>query len=127
MKRLININDIKDIFNYLKAKKIGVVLSIRKEIMNDEDIKVLPDNVYISRWLDQNSLLGDKRINLFVTHGGYNSVQESVYQEKPMIVLGIGLDHYNVASFIKKREIGIVFQRKNQFLGLTSTTDWKLV
>ena len=113
MKRILSLNDTIDIFKYLKNKNIGVILSIRREIMNDNEIKLLPENVYISRWLEQNNLLGDKRINLFVTHGGFNSVQESVYHEKPMIVLGIGLDHYNAGSFIKKREIGIVFQKKN--------------
>jgi hypothetical protein len=113
MKTFLSLNDYLEIFKYLKGKNIGVILSVREEQMNDNEIKLLPDNVYASRWLDQNNLLGDNRINLFVTHGGYNSVLESVYHGKPMVVLGIGLDHYNVASFIKKRKIGEVFQRKN--------------
>ena len=113
MKRIISLKDIIYIFNYLKNKNIGIIASVRKEIINDEEIKLFPDNVYISRWLEQNDILGDERINLFITHGGYNSVQESVYHGKPMVALGIGLDHYNVASFIKKRKIGEVFQRKN--------------
>ena len=113
IKNIINLEDLIDIFKYLKNNSIGVVLSIRKELINDKEIKLLPENVYITRWLDQNNLLGDKRVNLFVTHGGYNSVQESVYHGKPMIVLGVGLDHHNVASLIKKRKIGEVFQNKN--------------
>ena len=113
MKAFLSLNDYVEIFKYLKGRNIGVILSVREEQMNDNEIKLLPDNVYSSRWLDQNNLLGDNRINLFVTHGGYNSVLESVYHGKPMVVLGIGLDHYNVASFIKKRKIGEVFQRKN--------------
>jgi UDP:flavonoid glycosyltransferase YjiC (YdhE family) len=114
MKTFLSLNDYVEIFKYLKGKNIGVILSVREEQMNDNEKKLLPDNVYVSRWLDQNNLLGDNRINLFViTHGGYNSVLESVYHEKPMVVLGVGLDHYNVASFIKKRKIGEVFQRKN--------------
>ena len=113
MKNIISLNDCIDIFKYLKNKNIGIILSIRKEIINDNDIKLFPENVFATRWLEQNDLLGDKRISLFVTHGGYNSVLESVYHEKPLVVLGIGLDHYNVASFIKKRKIGEVFQRKN--------------
>ena len=113
MENIISLYDFIDIFKYLKNKNIGIIFSIRKEIINDNDIKLFPENVFATRWLEQNDLLGDKRISLFVTHGGYNSVLESVYHEKPLVVLGIGLDHYNVASFIKKRKIGEVFQRKN--------------
>ena len=83
--------------------------------MNDEEIKKLPENVFPTRWVDQNNLLGDSRIYLFVTHGGFNSICESVYHGKPMVVLGVGLDQFNTASFIKKNEMGIVFQR-NKFI-----------
>ena len=113
MKTIISLNDLVDIFKYFEEKNIGVIFSIRKEIIDDKEIKLFPDNVYVSRWLDQNNLLGDVRINLFVNHGGYNSVIESAYHAKPMVVLGIGLDHCNAASFVKKRKIGEVFQRKS--------------
>jgi hypothetical protein len=63
--------------------------------------------------LEQNDILDDKRINLFITHGGFNSVQESVYHGKPMVVLGVSLDHFNVASLVKSKKLGEVFQNKN--------------
>ena len=112
MKEIFELNDIIEIFKYLKKKDIGIVLSIRRELIKDNEIKLLPENVYVSRWLDQNNILGDKRINLFVTHGGFNSVLESIYHGKPMVVMSIGLDHINVASFIKKRNLGEVFHKK---------------
>ena len=100
-------------FKKLEKENIGIVLSIREEILSDNEIKNFPMNVYLSRWVEQNNILGDSRINLFITHGGFNSVMESIYHGKPMIILGINLDHINIASFVKKRRVGEVFQNKN--------------
>jgi hypothetical protein len=100
-----------DLLNYLDKEKIGVVLNIREEHMNDAEIKnKLPHNIFVVRWINQNDLLGDKRLNLFITHGGANSVYESVYHGKPMVVLGVGLDHFNTASIVKSYSMGEVFQ-----------------
>ena len=113
IKNIISLNEMISIFKYLEDKNIGAILSIQNEILNENEIKLLSKNVYLSKYLEQNDILGDKRINIFITNGEYNSVQESIYHIKPMIVLGVELDHYNVASFVKKRKIGEVFQRKN--------------
>jgi 2-hydroxyacylsphingosine 1-beta-galactosyltransferase len=103
-----------DLLNYLDKEKIGVVLNLREEHMNDAEIKnKLPKNIFVVRWINQNDLLGDKRLNLFITHGGANSVYESVYHGKPMIVLGVGLDHFNTASIVKSYSMGEVFQSLN--------------
>ena len=115
----INKDDLINIFLYFQKEKYGFILSIRKDQMNDEEIKKLPENVFPIRWINQNDILGDKRINLFVTHGGFNSICESVYHGKPMVVLGVGLDQFNTASFIKKGKMGIVFQR-NYFINRES-------
>ena len=112
-KIIININELIAIFNYLNKEKIGVIISIRENDIKDKYIKTFPENVYVSRWLEQNDILGDKRINLFITHGGFNSVQESVYHGKPMIVLGVSLDHINIATLVKKKGLGEVFQKKD--------------
>ena len=113
IKIILEINDIIKIFKYLESENIGVILSLRKNELTEEQIKNFPNNVYVTNWLEQNNILGDKRINLFVTHGGFNSVQESVYHGKPMVVLGVSLDHFNVASFVKSKKLGEVFQNKN--------------
>lgn len=104
---------LKDILSYCQEKKIGVIVSIRKDLISDEELNKLPSNVYATRWLDQNNLLGDDRLNVFITHAGYNSVQESTYHGKPMVAMGVGLDQYNVANFVKELKIGEVFQKRN--------------
>ena len=112
-KLILNINDLIAIFNYLNKEKIGIIISVRKDEIEDKYIKNFPENVYVSRWLDQNSILGNKRINLFITHGGFNSVQESVYHGKPMVILGLSLDCFSVTALIKKKKIGEVIVNKD--------------
>jgi len=85
---------------------IGFILSIKKEIA---DQFVFPKNVFLTHWVNQNDLLGDNRIHLFITHSGINSVLEAIYHEKPVIALGVSLDQVNTAGLVKARETGIVF------------------
>ena len=48
-------------------------------------IKLMP-------WIPQNDLLADPRVQIFVNHGGLNSIIESVYHAKPMIIFPIHAD-----------------------------------
>jgi len=50
------------------------------------------DGVLTSKWVPQNDLLADPRVKLFVGHGGHNSIVESVYHAKPMILIPLALD-----------------------------------
>jgi len=50
------------------------------------------DDIFVSPWIPQNHLLADSRVKLFVSHGGINSIIESVYHSKPLVVFPIGLD-----------------------------------
>ena len=107
-------SDLINLLKYLEKEQIGVVLNIREDQMSDSEIKNnLPNTIFVVRWVNQNDLLGDKRLKLFVTHGGANSVYESVYHGKPMVVLGVGLDQFNMASMVKSYKMGEVFQSPN--------------
>ena len=100
-----------DIFNELEKDNIGFIVSVDNQV-EYEDIKNFPKNVYVTRVIEPNNILGDKRINLIVTDGGFNSVQESVYHEKPLFVLGNSLEQFNVATLVKKKKLGEVIQDK---------------
>ena len=78
-----NIDRLIDIFKSFPM--VGFVFSIRKDMVITQK---LPPNVLGMNWVPQNDLLGDKRINAFITHGGLNSILESIYHAKPMIVIG---------------------------------------
>ena len=105
--------DIIDIFNELKKENIGVILSATKDEISEEEKYKLPENVYITQFIEQNNILGDSRINLFVNNGEFNSVQESVYHGKPMVVLGLSLERFSVTALIKKKKLGEVIVSKD--------------
>ena len=48
--------------------------------------KRLP-NVHLSTWVPQNALLADKRLSLFITHGGLGSSTELAYLGKPALIV----------------------------------------
>ena len=50
------------------------------------------NNILILPWIPQIDLLADTRVRLFISHGGYNSIIESVYHAKPLILFPIGVD-----------------------------------
>ena len=100
----INFSDIMKIFEH--HNKVGFVLSIKTEVSKN---LIFPTNVFLTNWVNQNDLLGDERINGFITHAGINSVMEAIYHKKPIIALGVSLDQINTGAMVKTRDVGIVF------------------
>ena len=66
-----------NVFSKLKQR---VLWKWETEKMDD-----LPANVKLSKWVPQPDVLGDKRIRLFITHGGHGSTTEAIYYGVPLI------------------------------------------
>jgi len=63
------------------------------------------DNIglLILPWIPQYDLLADSRIKAFISHAGFNSIIESVYHSKPLVLFPIGLDQpANAAAAVSK-------------------------
>ena len=58
-------------------------------------------------WIPQNDLLAHEKVRLFITHGGFNSMIETVYHAKPVINFPIIADQINIAAFVVNRGLGI--------------------
>ncbi|XP_030369394.1 UDP-glucuronosyltransferase 2B14-like [Scaptodrosophila lebanonensis] len=62
----------------------------------------LPPNVRVRSWLPQQDILGQRQLQLFITHGGLLSMHEAVYHGVPLLVLPVFCDHdVNAAKAVR--------------------------
>ncbi|GAA1793210.1 glycosyltransferase [Luedemannella flava] len=64
----------------------------------------LPDDVLTAPYLPQREVL--ERADMFITHGGYNSVAESVRAATPMLVIPLAVDQPVQAHFVGSAGFG---------------------
>uniref|UniRef100_A0AAF5D984 UDP-glucuronosyltransferase n=1 Tax=Strongyloides stercoralis TaxID=6248 RepID=A0AAF5D984_STRER len=62
----------------------------------------VPSNVIIIDWIPQNDLLNDDRINLFITHGGMNSLVEAAARATPIICIPLFGDQKRNAGMVQR-------------------------
>jgi len=67
---------------------------------DDGRIKLMP-------WIPQNDLLADPRVHMFISHGGLNSVIESVYHAKPLIIFPLHADQPSNAAAAEAKGLAI--------------------
>lgn len=69
-------------------------------------------NVRVVPWMPQNDLLGHPAINLFVTHGGLNSLLEAAYHGVPTVVIPLYGDQLANAAKVREKNTGLVLNLK---------------
>ncbi len=49
--------------------------------------KIIHKNFYARSWMPQVDILKRKEVEIFVTHCGWNSTNEAIVHEKPLVVI----------------------------------------
>lgn len=93
-----------------KDKPVTVIISIGT-IVKEEKLGLIPDNIFIYPFVPQLEIL--KHASVFITHGGMNSVNESIYYGVPMLVIPVGNDQPAVAKQIETLHMGKSLSRKH--------------
>jgi len=65
------------------------------------------ERVMFVPWIPQNDLLADTRVQMFISHGGLNSIVESVYHAKPLIIFPVSSDQPTNAGAAEYRGFAI--------------------
>ncbi|WP_181347323.1 macrolide family glycosyltransferase [Thalassobacillus sp. CUG 92003] len=78
---------------------------------NFQKLKHAPDHFIIRRYIPQLDVL--QHTNVFITHGGMNSVNEAIYHEVPMVVLPHDKDQPMVAARLSELHAGYAIFSNN--------------
>lgn len=82
---------------------VQLILSVN-ELASTQDLGTIPDHVIVVHYTPQVKLL--KHIDLFITHGGANSVMEALSVGVPMLISPLCNDQFHQAWFIKNSGVG---------------------
>uniref|UniRef100_A0A914YXS5 UDP-glucuronosyltransferase n=1 Tax=Panagrolaimus superbus TaxID=310955 RepID=A0A914YXS5_9BILA len=93
-------------------------------------------NCKLVDWAPQPAILAHNRLSLFITHGGYNSLLESVNYAKPLLLMPIFGDQWRNAMLAQRNGFGLVFEKRHLLLSsvefvnvlnemLTNSRSWR--
>lgn len=89
-----------------------VVLSSGGLNLRDLALNVMPSNFHFYKNLDQPQLM--VHCDVFITHGGGNSVNEAIDAEVPMIVIPFMFDQHICAAAVSRLGIGLSFEHEKE-------------
>ncbi|KAM9580731.1 2-hydroxyacylsphingosine 1-beta-galactosyltransferase isoform 1-T3 [Guaruba guarouba] len=72
----------------------------------------LGKNTKLIEWLPQNDLLGHSNIKAFLSHGGLNSIFETMYHGVPVVGIPLFGDHYDTMTRVQAKGMGILLNWK---------------
>ncbi|WKY08140.1 hypothetical protein Q1695_007551 [Nippostrongylus brasiliensis] len=71
----------------------------------------LPGNVHLFKWLPQTDILHHPNTKAFITHGGYNSVQEAILTGVPLVTIPLFGDQFKNARLAEWHGFGVVLPK----------------
>lgn len=103
------------------AKDLGynVVVSFGGNTNNQVSSDLIGDNVMVYDNLnlkEYREVL--KKSVLFISHGGFNSISDSILYMTPLIVCPLSAEQYSNGKIIEERDCGIVYPNKKLEVGL---------
>lgn len=99
----------KTCFSAFEYENVIVILSVGQNILKKRLGKI-PKNFKVLSFAPQLEIL--KHCSLFITHGGMNSVNESIYFGVPMLVVPVGNDQPTVANRVDQIGLGKQLNKK---------------
>lgn len=95
----------KRIVNIFREKPVTVIASAEPSLLNE-----WPNNFIVQKKLPQIELL--QKVDVVISHGGFNTINESLINELPILVIPIAYDQFYNASLIEKSGCGIRLRYK---------------
>ena len=93
----------------VRDRDVTVVLLVGRDF-DQAKLGRIPENIFIHQSVDQLAVL--ERADLFITHGGMNSVNEALCYTMPMVVVPMADDQPMVGARIAELGLGTVVSRR---------------
>ena len=93
--------------NCLKAfgdTEYRVVICSGRPVNNNGELGKIPDNCIVRAHVPQLEVI--KRCDLFITHGGMNSVNEGLYYKKPLLLVPQSADQFRISRRVEELGAG---------------------
>ena len=100
----------KCIKTFENSKEFQIIMNIGQKC-EVKDLGELPGNIAAFNFVPQIKIL--KETDIFITHGGINSVNEAIFEKLPLIVIPQNLDQIDNAKQIEKIKAGISLDINN--------------
>ena len=95
--------------SFKDSEKYQVLMSVGNDI-DIKSFKEIPSNFSIFNYVVQTEIL--KQTDIFITHGGLNSIQEGILNKVFLIVLPLVNDAFENAKMVEKLDAGISLNYK---------------
>lgn len=89
--------------------KISVIMSVGKNI-NIQKMGHIPENFFVYNFVPQLEVL--EKSDVFITHGGMNSVNEGLYFNNKFLVVPMDMDQYIVADRVEELKLGYKLKKE---------------
>ncbi|KAI3372718.1 hypothetical protein L3Q82_023179 [Scortum barcoo] len=86
-----------------------------------------PPNLKLVDWLPLNDLLGHKKVCLFITHGGQNSLLQAVYHAVPVLAIPLFGDQFDNVVRAERKGLGLTIKPTHMTRDLLSSTIQTLI
>lgn len=90
-----------------KHKNAKILFAIRKTVVENMNLPKFGDHVRFENWVNQRLILRHEKVKAFITHGGIQSILESIEALVPMIVLPFDSDQFGNSARVVDSGIGL--------------------
>ncbi|CAI5455793.1 unnamed protein product [Caenorhabditis angaria] len=95
-----------------KLQNYHFVLKLAEEDLESRKMFDSLKNINLVDWVPQNAVLKHPNLKLFVSHGGMNSVLESMSYGVPMVLMPVFTDQFKNAKTVERRGAGKMISRE---------------
>ncbi|CAD5232605.1 unnamed protein product [Bursaphelenchus xylophilus] len=90
-----------------KFKDYFFIVKVCKDDLSSIEYANGTENVYVNDWIPQAGILAHPRLQLFITHGGYNSIVEAGTFSIPLLLIGMIFDQPRNARLVERNGWGL--------------------